>query len=214
MNWLSREWVRQLVALPPALLSVIVPGGPTIKYLTGWNIYATVYLVVTWLVYRRRDPAALLTLARTSRRRPRASRILASHPEQLAQTSATIAMSATVVYLPQADRLGLPTPLSFAICLVAVFTAWMVLHAGFALAYLALYAELGGLEFPGGEQPAMTEFLYFTISVGTTFGTTDVTVTSRRMRRHVLVHGILSFLFNTLILAVALTILTSYLSGA
>lgn len=213
MKWWSRESVRQLVALPPALASVLVSGDPILKYLTGWNIYAAVYLGVTWLVYRKRDTATLRELALASRRRPLADRLLASHPEQLSQVAATIAISATVTALPKAEHLGIPAPIAFAICLIAVFTAWLVLHAGFALEYLGLYAEKGGLEFPGGEEPAMTEFLYFTVSVGTTFGTTDVTVTSRRMRRHVLVHGVLSFLFNTLILAVALTILTSYLSG-
>jgi len=47
--------------------------------------------------------------------------------------------------------------------------------------------------------------------VGTTFGTTDVEVRHSALRRHVLTHGVLAFVFNTLVLTVAITFTTNYL---
>ncbi len=122
-NWFSRESVRQLVAVPPALLSLLVPGDRIVVYLMGWNIYAVVYLGVTWLVYRRRDPVTLRRNALLSRRRPLADRLLATHPEQLSQVAASIALSATVTAMPRAEDLGLPSPLAFGNCVAAVLTA-------------------------------------------------------------------------------------------
>jgi uncharacterized membrane protein len=89
-----------------------------------------------------------------------------------------------------------------------------VLQVGYMLIYLREHADAGGLEFPGGEEPGLVDFGYFAVAVavGTTFGTTDVTVVRSRMRRLVLTHGVYAFVFNTAILAVAVTFVTSYLS--
>lgn len=125
--------------------------------------------------------------------------------------AATIALTATVIAMPQARQLGAPVPVVLAVCGAAVLTCWLVLHLGFGLGYLRMYAERGGLTFPGDEEPEVIDFLYFSAAVGTTFGTTDVEVTQRRVRRLVLAHGILAFMFNTLVLAVAITLLSSYI---
>jgi uncharacterized membrane protein len=53
-----------------------------------------------------------------------------------------------------------------------------------------------------------TDFLYFSFTLGTSFAASDVTVTSQAMRWHVMVHSILSFFYNTVVLAVAFGILT------
>jgi uncharacterized membrane protein len=65
-----------------------------------------------------------------------------------------------------------------------------------------------GLEFPHGAAPMATDFLYFSFTLGTSFAASDVTVTSQTMRWHVMIHSILSFFYNTVVLAVAFGILT------
>lgn len=110
--------------------------------------------------------------------------------------------------------MGTSPGLVFAICIVAVVTSWLTLQVGFAIVYLGLFTEKGGLDFPGDDAPTMVDFVYFAVSIGTTFGTTDVTATQSRMRRQVLVHGLLAFVFNTLILAVSVTIVTTYIAGS
>ena len=87
----------------------------------------------------------------------------------------------------------------------------MLTQAAYALRYAHLYysdhgAGTGGLEFPGGEHPSYLEFAYFSFTVGMCFQVSDVAVSSRQMRRAVLGHSLLSFLYNTAILATAINL--------
>jgi uncharacterized membrane protein len=66
----------------------------------------------------------------------------------------------------------------------------------------------GGLEFPGDREPGMLDFTYFSFTVGTSFAASDVKVTSRRSRGVVLGHTILSFAYNTVLIAVVINVIT------
>ena len=66
----------------------------------------------------------------------------------------------------------------------------------------------GGLEFPRCAAPTATDFLYFSFTLGTSFAVSDVNVTAQTMRWHVMVHSVLSFFYNAIVLAVAIGLLT------
>ena len=70
---------------------------------------------------------------------------------------------------------------------------------------------LSCLDFPGEERPDYRDFAYFSFVIGMTCQVSDVDVTSREMRRLVLLHGILSFGFNTVILALTINTVSSFL---
>ncbi|MFI6317468.1 DUF1345 domain-containing protein [Nonomuraea sp. NPDC050556] len=212
MLWWMREISRQVLAMPLAVAAFFLADDFLVSVMAFWDVYATTYLVLTWLAYRNRTLQELHALAKTSRLRGM-NRFLAFEPLRLSQGAALLAFGVTIAAMPQADQTGAGA-LVIVLSAVAVVTSWMILQAGFVTHYLALHAEHGGLDFPGDEEPGAADFAYFAFSVGTTFGTTDVTVTGRRIRRQVLVHGVLAFLFNTLILAVAITFVTSYVSGS
>ncbi|MFI6504703.1 DUF1345 domain-containing protein [Nonomuraea typhae] len=211
MLWWMRETSRQILALPLALSMYLAPVDLLIQLMAVWDVYATTYLILTWLAYRNRTLSELHALAKTSKL-PGVLRFLTFKPHRLSQIAAFLAFGVTIAAMPQARQYGTGL-LVIALSVVAVLTSWLILQVGFVTHYLALHAEDGGLDFPGGEEPRAADFAYFAFSVGTTFGTTDVTVTSRRIRRQVLVHGVLAFLFNTLIVAVAITFVTAYVSG-
>lgn len=65
------------------------------------------------------------------------------------------------------------------------------------------------MSFPGTPAPDFSDFIYYAFVVGMTAQVSDVQVTSRRMRRLTLGHGVLSFLFNTVLLALAVNIAAS-----
>jgi len=90
---------------------------------------------------------------------------------------------------------------------VLVVGAWTYLLVGFAADYAQRSLREGGLDFPGEPATAFSDFVYFSAAVTTTFGPTDVTVTSRAMRRHVLMHSIVAFVFNTVILGLLISTL-------
>jgi uncharacterized membrane protein len=79
----------------------------------------------------------------------------------------------------------------------------------YTLRYAHLYyrdgvAREGGLAFPGGGHPAYIDFAYYSFTIGMCFQVSDVTITNPRLRRETLLHSMLSVLYNTVILAVAL----------
>jgi uncharacterized membrane protein len=111
-----------------------------------------------------------------------------------------------------------------ALGVLTLVLSWLGLHAMLAFHYAYEYygsdmtsppgrdghrPHVGGLTFPGSEQPDALSFLYFSFVVAMTAQVSDVTVTSNAMRRLVLLHGILAFLFNTVILAIAVNVVVS-----
>ena len=89
---------------------------------------------------------------------------------------------------------------------------WLTLHTVAAFHYASLYyyrppgtGSAGGLLFPGEAPPppGIWDFLYFSFVVGMTAQVSDVVVTGPQLRRSVLAHGLASFAYNTVILALA-----------
>ena len=100
---------------------------------------------------------------------------------------------------------------AYALSLVAVVGAWLLTNASFTLRYAHLYfrdddSGEGGLAFPGDEQPDALDFAYFAFTVGMCFQVSDVAVSSRAMRRAVLIQSMLCFAYNTVILGMALNL--------
>jgi uncharacterized membrane protein len=103
-----------------------------------------------------------------------------------------------------------------------ILLSWGSAHLLFAVHYAhAFYVDsptakdpeavAGGLVFPGEENPDYWDFLYFSFVVGMTCQVSDVQVTGRVMRRLTLSHGIIAFLFNTVILALSINLLAGLL---
>ena len=98
-----------------------------------------------------------------------------------------------------------------------VALSWTFTHLVFTLHYANIYYRPdddgpGGLEFPGDRPPDYWDFLYYSFVIGCAAQTGDVGTVSRAMRRITLVHGIVSFVFNTAILALTINVGASLLS--
>ncbi len=96
--------------------------------------------------------------------------------------------------------------------------SWLLTQAVFALRYAhEYYARTDGtkldegLEFPGCDSPDYWDFLYFSIVLGMTFQVSDVQITSRKLRRLATLHGLLGFLFNTVIIALTVNLASGIL---
>ena len=119
--------------------------------------------------------------------------------------------------------------LHVALVAATLFVSWLMTHTLFALRYAHEYygvtgtgtgAGTGtgivteidkGLEFPGDLPPDYWDFFYFALVLGMTFQVSDVEITSRKLRRLATAHGLLGFLFNTVILALSVNIGASLL---
>ena len=95
---------------------------------------------------------------------------------------------------------------------LGVISAWGLLHTSYTLHYAYLYyrseESAGGLAFPGEQSPDQLDFAYFAFTIGTSFAVSDVDVTDRAIRRAVLGHQILSFFYNTSVLALVINLVT------
>ncbi len=129
-----------------------------------------------------------------------------------------LALGFTVQKQPGETALALATRIVLAG--LTVVASWTLTHTMFALHYAHDYYgdgpaagddDRGGLAFPGGELPDYWDFVYFAFVVGMTCQVSDVQVTSRAMRRMTLIHGVLSFFFNAVILALAVNLLAGSL---
>ena len=105
--------------------------------------------------------------------------------------------------------------------LATVVLSWSLLHTVFGLRYAhAFYGDsgppgeslhAGGLVFPGKRKPDYFDFAYYSFVVGMTCQVSDVQITSYRMRRLTLLHSVLAFGFNTIILALLINTVSSQL---
>jgi uncharacterized membrane protein len=119
---------------------------------------------------------------------------------------------------------GNPQTLDLALALAAVPLGWLTIHMMAAIHYAHLYWQpdetaagtkdktrkhVGGLDFPGEKEPGGIEFLYFSYVIGMTAQTSDTGITSTDMRRINLLHAIVSFFFNTVLVAAAVNVAVS-----
>ena len=106
-----------------------------------------------------------------------------------------------------------PPELVFATLTIAL--SWAAVHTAFALHYAHEFyrgAKPGGLDFPKGhedEYPDYWDFVYFSFVIGMTAQVSDVGVTDRMIRRTATAHGIISFGFNTALVALMVNIAAS-----
>ncbi|MGI5131358.1 DUF1345 domain-containing protein [Pseudonocardia sp. CA-107938] len=98
--------------------------------------------------------------------------------------------------------------------LLLIILSWAVLHLSYAERYARVWAlgRAAGVEhvaFPGSGEPTLTDFVYMAVTVGFTFATSDVSVLSSELRAKMIFHGVLSFLYNAVIVASTVSVLTS-----
>jgi uncharacterized membrane protein len=97
--------------------------------------------------------------------------------------------------------------------------SWLLMHTIFALRYAHEYYQRtgdaeavdGGLDFPREPHPDYWDFFYFAAVLGMTFQVSDVQITSRKLRRLATLHGMLGFMFNTVIVALTVNLASGLL---
>jgi uncharacterized membrane protein len=104
----------------------------------------------------------------------------------------------------------------------AVAVSWWLVHTVFTLKYAHMYYDTDtddgktkkafGLEFPDTKDPDYLDFVYFAFVVGMTFQVSDVVITDKHIRRLCLIHSLISFVFNTLIVALSINVISGMVS--
>ena len=198
-----------------AAFSLLVTNGSlSVRLLVGWDAAVLCYLaVITTTIMRCATPETM---------RRRAQALDAGRWLMLIVTSMAAAASLAAVATLLGNIHDLPRgQVAWHVALAAftIVASWIFLHTMYALDYAHGYfyradhtdrsRPPAGLGFPGETHPDYWDFLYFAFVVGMTCQVSDVTVQTKPMRRLVLVHGVLAFFYNTVVLALAINITAS-----
>lgn len=172
----------------------------------GWDAGAVCLLTMIWLFVMNSDPSA--TRCRAAAADPGRTAVWI-----LVSAASAFSLFAAAVLLRHNQKLSAGSDVVTTACaLVAVIAAWGLTHTAFTLRYAHLYYRddeegEGGLIFPGGQAPDDYDFAYLAFTIGMCFQVSDVSISSSQIRRAALGHALLSFSYNTVILALTLNLL-------
>jgi hypothetical protein len=167
------------------------------------------YLFRTLRVFAPLDAArlrALLLASTPSGRIGTLGATLSGTGPTIAVQWSIVAIAAVLTFMLWPGLLSEPTTVLFSI--LVVVASWAVTVVAYAVHYARYDAKSGGLSFPGkGHDRVLADYLYLAVQVQTTFSTSDVSLLDTRTRRMVTGHTLVSFAFNTVIIAMLITVL-------
>ncbi len=206
--------VRVVYARPRTFLSMavgivaffLVPDSLRLvtRLLVGWDVFVSLYLALVYIMMLRCAVAHI-----------RRDAVLQDDGRFLillvTALGAFASIAAIVFELGASNRSG---P-GLALATITIALSWAAVHTGFALHYAHEYyrgSKPGGLQFPSGDsddEADYWDFVYFSFVIGMTAQVSDVGITDRIIRRTATVHGIISFVFNTALVALMVNIAAS-----
>lgn len=207
------------VAVPFIVDSVLRLVAPAVEagadttvmlFLLGWNLFVVVYVVLTIITFSRRDSATFRQqmAIRMARRTWFWTTVVPGGDGPALAVEAAVVAFAVVLVLPHVPYVSIDDWVVVPMTTTILFGCWLLAAVSYALHYAQTDLAQPGLEFPGTRTGAFDDYLYFSIAVATTFGATDVNITTPQMRRVVNIHTILTFLYNTVIVALLVSLLT------
>jgi uncharacterized membrane protein len=173
--------------------------------LLAWDVAGLVLLGLAWTLIARAD--ANVTRERAGSEDPGRTFVYVL----VVLTSAASLLAATLLSRSSHTLAPRLSAMVAALCLTTVALAWTMTHTAFTFRYAHLYyredAEgVGGVTLPGDAPPAYFDFAYVAFTIGMCFQVSDVCVTSHQIRRTVLLHAVISFAYNSVILAFVLNL--------
>lgn len=218
--------IRLFSALVIGLLTYLVLPSlfeVTTRMLMAWNIAIVAYLALVGYMMARSTRETMLRRARELDEGRRTVLLLAL----LAAISSLTAVVFELFNLKSAT--GAVVALHIGLSVATIMTSWSFVHVIFTEHYAHAFYYLDGplddnaddietqkkkgLRFPGQPWPDYLDFLYFSFTIGVANQTADTEILSHGMRVLVLIHSVISYFFNTIILALAINIAASMLGG-
>jgi uncharacterized membrane protein len=206
--------VRVVYARPRTFVSILIgiaaffllPGSWRLvtRLLVSWDIFATLYLVLAYTMMARCGLAYI-----------RRSAVLQDDGRFLILLVTALGAFASVAAIVSELGASHRSAPELAVAVVTIVLSWAAVHTTFALHYAHDYyrgATPGGLQFPSGdndEHADYWDFVYFSFVIGMTAQVSDVGITNKTIRRTATAHGIISFFFNTALLALMVNIAAS-----
>jgi uncharacterized membrane protein len=206
--------VRVVYGRPRTFISILIgivafavlPNSlrPVTRALLGWDIFIAAYLL---LVYTMMFRCGLARIKRNAVLQDDGRFLIL-----LVVAFGAFASIAAIVFELGASQHSVP---ALTLATVTIALSWAAVHTIFALHYAHEFyrgAKPGGLQFPSGDQHENADywdFVYFSFVIGMTAQVSDVGITDKTIRRTATVHGIISFIYNTALVALMVNIAAS-----
>ncbi len=173
--------------------------------LGAWDVFCIIFLVLNWITFfTSRSPQI-----RMEARKQDEGRVAVFIVSIIATLAALLAVLVLLTNTEDSfEQLSLMVVCTFG----GLILSWGLMHTIFAIRYAHLYymeedkETEGGLEFPKEKHPDFLDFAYYSFIIGMTFQVSDVSISSRRIRRLTLLHSLMSFAFNTIIVALTVNL--------
>jgi uncharacterized membrane protein len=189
--------------------ALLIPDlQPVSSLIAGWDVFCLVFLGLTLRGHAGHGPDDIRGSA-VRQDQGRAMILLIV----LAASIASVGAVGLELSLAQGEA-GWAKGLRVAACVMTLGVSWLLIQTVYALHYAHAYytvdpatgMDVEGLIFPGGEPPDYRDFLHFAIVIGVAAQTADVAFSDRRLRRLGTGHSLIAFVFNTLIVALAINL--------
>ncbi|SCL72309.1 Uncharacterized membrane protein [Micromonospora citrea] len=179
-----------------------VAATPALAPLVGWDAAALSWLVLVWHKLWPMDARSTARLA-VYEDPNRAAR------DVLLLGACLASLLAVGIVVTRAHEGTAGRNVYGGLGVLSVLLSWLVVHTVFAARYARIYytGPDGGVDFNQPEPPRYSDFAYLAFTVGATFQVSDTALTSNEMRRTVLRHSMLSYLFGAFIIAVTVNLL-------
>jgi uncharacterized membrane protein len=221
---IKRGYLIIAIAVPITLLvpfAIVLAGvEATRESLTiatlfiSWCLIGTLATVLTFVAFGRASSDELRQQLVATTPRDRRARIVyylnGGGAAAWAITGSVLAVTAVTILSLQRTSTTEPVIVYGGIGVV-VASLFMTISA-YAVRYAREYASNGGFDF-AGEKPRFGDFFYLAVQVATTFSTSDVQVTTTKARRLVTANSLISFAFNTVTVALLVSVLVSSAAG-
>ncbi len=173
-----------------------------------WNSFALFFILTSWIVFFTRSTKQMRHRARLED----GSRVFVF---TLVIISSFACMFAVLLLILSKEETT-PGIIYVPVAIISMIFSWIVVHTTFCFHYTHLYysdnpensqTHAGGFDFPNENRPDFLDFAYFSFIIGMTFQVSDVSITSRRLRRLTLLHSLLSFCLNTFVVALVVNLI-------
>ncbi|MES2486222.1 MAG: DUF1345 domain-containing protein [Bacteroidota bacterium] len=216
----SQRWIAATSGYQKILLSLFFAAcafGATqlfdiensTRIIICWDVFAVAMITLSWLLFLNTTAAQQDEIVK--RQDDNIEVIFA-----IVLSAVCISLLGTILLMLNTNESVFDKDIRTIFTIAAVTTSWILLHTIFTIRYAHLYhtfhdkktgAEGGGIDFPEAEAPDYLDFAYFSFVIGMTFQVSDVTITSKTVRRFALLHSLISFVFNTIIVALTVNII-------
>ncbi len=204
-------------ALLTAIVFFLLPRhtiAPLLLVMTLWVVFSSSFIAASWIVLFKRPVSQI-------RKKAVSDDGSVTFVFVMILISSFASMFTVLLLMISKHQQESGHLLSIPVSIGGMLLSWVMVHTMFTFHYAHKYYDndedevskpAEGLTFPGTTKPDYIDFAYFSFVIGCTFQVSDVEVTSRKIRRIVLLHGLLSFALNTFVVALTINFIASLIN--